>query len=109
MPSIARLLAVGCLTTALASPAESQLAGYYPMGADSLSLTNDDFRILIDAANELLRRSPLGVGATASWRNGQTGSNGTVSVTKTFTRNAMLCHTLVYDDSPRQSHDPRLV
>ena len=100
MPSIARLFPVLSLGVLLAGPAHAQLTGFYPMGADSLSLNNDDFRLMIDAANGLLRQSPLRVGATTNWRNSQSGSNGTIRVTKTFNRKAMLCHTLVYETTP---------
>ena len=72
----------------------------YPIGANSLSLNNADFSLLIDAANGLLRKSPLRIGASTSWRNQQTGSNGTIHVTKTFHRDGMLCHTLSYETIP---------
>jgi surface antigen len=100
MSSILRFSAVMCFGALMVAQAHSQLLGYYPIGADSLSLNNEDFARLIDAANELLRKSPLPVGATTSWHNAQSGSSGTIRVTKTFNRNAMLCHTLTYETTP---------
>lgn len=95
-----RLLAVLCLGTTLAVPGYAQLTGYYPMGADSLSLSNGDFTRLTDAANALLLRSPLPVGTTTSWRNDQTGSSGTIRVVQTFKHGTMLCHKLDYETTP---------
>ena len=100
MPSIVRFLPALSLAVLFAGPAHAQMSGFYPMGADSLSLNNDDFKLMIDAANGLLRQSPLRTGATTNWKNSQSGSNGTIRVAKTFNRNAMLCHTLVYETTP---------
>jgi hypothetical protein len=100
MRSIVRFLPILPIGVLLAGPVHAQLTGFYPMGADSLSLNDDDFRLMIDAANGLLRQSPLRTGATTTWKNSQSGSNGTIHVTKTFNRNAMLCHTLVYETLP---------
>src|SRR6202008_2746134 len=76
MPSIVRFLPALSLAVLFAGPAHAQLSGFYPMGADSLSLNNDDFKLMIDAANGLLRQSPLRVGATTNWRNSESGSHG---------------------------------
>jgi hypothetical protein len=103
MRSISRLSTALCVGTLLTGLAHAQLSGFYPLGADSLSLNNEDFRMMIDAANDLLRRTPLRTGATTSWRNSQTGSKGTISVTKTFHHNAMPCHTLVYETIPART------
>jgi hypothetical protein len=100
MGYVTRILVALGIGTLLAGPAHAQLSGYYPFGSDALSLNNEDFTRLIGAANGLLRRSPLPVGATASWRNDQTGSNGTIRVARTFRRDAMLCHRLVYETVP---------
>lgn len=100
MGYVQRFSAALCLGTALAAPAHAQLTGYYPLGSDALSLTNGDFMQLIDAANGLLRRSPLPVGAATSWRNDKTGATGTIRVTQTFQHDAMLCHRLVYETIP---------
>jgi surface antigen len=100
MGYVARSLAALSLGAALAGQTYGQLTGYYPMGADSLSLSNDDFVRMIDAANGLLRRSPLPVGTTTNWQNNQTGSTGTIRVTQTFRHGAMLCHRLVYETTP---------
>jgi hypothetical protein len=100
MHTVFRLSMVICLSILLASKADAQLAGFYPMGADSLSLNNADFSLLVDAANGLLRKSPLRIGTSTSWRNQQTGSNGTIRVTKTFHQDGMLCHTLSYETIP---------
>lgn len=88
------------LSMLFASKGHAQLSAFYPIGADLLSLNNEDFSLLIDAANGLLRKSPLHIGASTSWRNQQTGSNGTIHVTKTFHRDGMLCHTLSYETIP---------
>ena len=100
MGYVTRWLATLCFAVALAVPGHAQLTGYYPFGTDSLSLSNDDFMRLIDAANGLLQRSPLPVGATANWQNNQTGSSGTIRVTKTFLHGSMRCHRLVYETTP---------
>lgn len=103
-----RCLAAAWLGAVLAGPAHAQLTGYYPLSPDGLSLSNDDFAHLIDAANGLLRRSSLAVGSAASWRNDNTGSAGTISVTQTFRHGSMLCHRLVYAtipaDTPPANH-----
>jgi len=88
------------LSMLLTSIGHAQLAGFYPIGADSLSLNNEDFSLLVDAANGLLKTSPLRIGASTSWKNQQTGSNGTIRATKTFHRDGMLCHTLSYETIP---------
>jgi surface antigen len=100
MGYVTRLSAVLCLGAALAVPAHAQLTGPYPFGSDALSLNNDDFARMIEAANGLLRRSPLPVGTTTSWRNDQTGSAGSIGVARTFRHGAMLCHRLVYETVP---------
>ena len=94
------LAAVVCLGSALAVPAYAQLAGYNPFDSTSASRNNDDFMRLIDAANGLLRRSPLSVGATTNWKNNQTGSAVTIHVAKTFRHGSMLCHRLLYETIP---------
>lgn len=99
MPSIVQFLSVLSLGVLLGGSAHAQLTGFYPMGADSLSLNDEDFRLMIDAANGLLRQSPLRTGAETTWKS-QSGSNGSIHVTETFNRNAMLCHTLVYETMP---------
>ena len=100
MQTVFRLSMAIYLSILLASKVDAQLAGFYPIGADSLSLNNADFSMLVDAANGLLRRSPLRIGASTSWRNQQTGSNGTIRVTKTFHQDGMLCHMLSYETIP---------
>ena len=100
MGYVTGLLGIVCLGIALAVPGYAQLTGYYPMGADSLSLSNDDFVRLTDAANALLLRTSLPVGTTTSWQNTQTGSSGTIRVTRTFTHGSMRCHRLVYETRP---------
>jgi surface antigen len=100
MPSILRLSIIGYLSAAMVSAGHAQLAGFYPIGSDAVSLNNADFSMLIDAANDLLRKPRLANGATTNWRNDQTGSNGTIRVTKTFRDNAMLCHALTYETVP---------
>jgi surface antigen len=97
MGFVSRSFAALCLGSALAVPAQAQLLGYYPFDSDALSLNNEDYMRLIDTANGLLRRSPLPVGTTAGWRNDQTGSAGTIRVTKTFRHGSMVCHQLAYD------------
>ena len=100
MPSIARLSVMVFLGATMVSVGHAQLAGFYPIGSDAVSLNNADFTMLIDAANDLLRRPRLSSGATTTWRNAQTGSSGTIRVTKTFHDDAMLCHTLNYETVP---------
>jgi hypothetical protein len=100
MHTVFRLSMAIYLSILLASKVDAQLTGFYPIGADSLSLNNADFSLLVDAANGLLRKSPLRIGASTSWRNQQTGSNGTIRVTKTFHQDGMLCHTLSYETIP---------
>ncbi len=79
---------------------DAQLSEFYPITGDAVSLDNADFMALIDAANGLLRRPRLSLGDKISWRNGQTGSHGTIVVTNTFHHEAWLCHTLTYNTSP---------
>jgi hypothetical protein len=100
MHTVFRLSMAIYLSILLASKVDAQLTGFYPIGADSLSLNNADFSLLVDAANGLLRKSPLRIGASTSWRNQQTGSNGTIRVKKTFHQDGMLCHTLSYETIP---------
>jgi len=89
-----------CLCGILIGSAHAQLAGFYPMDSSAVSLNNADFTMLVDAANGLLRRPQLANGAATSWRNAQSGSSGTIRVTKTFHEDAMLCHTLTYETIP---------
>jgi hypothetical protein len=84
-------------------PLHAQLAGFYPITSDGVSLSNSDFGLLIDAANGLLRRPHLAQGNSASWDSPQTGSHGTISVAGTFRHQSMLCHTLVYETNPMAS------
>jgi surface antigen len=100
MAHFLRLMLLACLYALLTDRAYAQLTPFYTVGADGVSLNNADFTILVDAANSLLRRPRLANGANASWKNDQTGSHGTVSVTKTFHRDSMLCHTLLYETTP---------
>jgi surface antigen len=103
MSHLVRLtLAVGLSAAALA-PAQAQFTGFYTIGSDGVSLNNDDFKLLIDSANELLRRPNLAQGNRASWQSTQTGSHGTISVTDTFRHGAMPCHTLTYETNPMAS------
>jgi surface antigen len=95
-----RLMILACLCAVLTGRARAQLTPFYTVGADGVSLNNADFTILVDAANGLLLRPRLANGANASWQNDQTGSHGTISVTKTFRRDSMLCHTLSYETTP---------
>jgi surface antigen len=78
----------------------AQFTEFYPVGEGGVSLNNADFRLLVDTANELLRRPRLTKGSTASWRNDQTGSNGTISVTRSFSQQHLPCHTLAYETVP---------
>jgi hypothetical protein len=94
------LTLVVCLSLVLAGTGHAQISPFYTFGANEVSLNNADFGMLIDAANGLLLRPRLAKGASASWRNDQTGSHGTISVTKTFHRGSMLCHTLSYETIP---------
>jgi surface antigen len=100
MSSILRQSIIVYLGAVLVSTGHAQLTAFYPIGADAVSLNNADFTMLIDAANGLLRRPQLSRGAKANWRNEQTGSSGTISVTKTFHEDAMLCHALTYETIP---------
>ena len=95
-----RLMLLACLCAVLTGRARAQLPPFYTVGADGVSLNNADFTILVDTANSLLRRPRLANGATASWQNDQTGSHGTIGVTKTFRHDSMLCHTLLYETTP---------
>ncbi len=95
-----RLMLLACLCAALTDTARAQLTPFYTVGADGVSLNDADFKILVDTANSLLRRRPLANGATASWQNDQTGSHGTIGVTKTFHHDSMVCHTLLYETTP---------
>ena len=95
-----RLMLLACLCAVLTDSARAQLTSFYTVGADGVSLNNADFTRLVDTANSLLRRPRLANGAAASWQNDQTGSHGTIGVTNTFRRDAMLCHTLLYETTP---------
>jgi hypothetical protein len=95
-----RLMLLICLCAVLTDRARAQLTPFYTVGADGVSLNNADFTMLVDTANGLLRRPRLAKGATASWQNDQTGSHGTISVTNTFRKDSMLCHTLSYETIP---------
>jgi surface antigen len=100
MPYTLRLILVVVLIGVLAATGRAQLTSFYPIGEGGISLNNADFSKLVDAANNLLRRPRLANGATTRWENDQTGSSGTISVTKTFSRESMLCHTLSYETVP---------
>jgi surface antigen len=95
-----RLMLLASLSAVLTNTARAQLTPFYTIGADGLSLNDTDFGILVDAANRLLRQPHLAKGTTTSWRNDQSGSHGTISVTNTFHRESMLCHTLSYETIP---------
>ena len=96
-----RLMLTVCLILVLPETGHAQLLNpFYTIGSDDVSLNNADFEMLVDAANGLLRRPRLAKGASASWRNDQTRSHGTINVTKTFHRGAMICHTLSYETVP---------
>jgi surface antigen len=100
MAYVSRSLAALCLSATMTVPAHAQFLGYYPLGADGLSLSNEDYVRLIEAANGLLRQSPLPVGTATTWQNDTTGSGGTIRVTETFQHGSMLCHRLVYETTP---------
>ena len=70
MRSIVRFLPILPIGVLLAGPVHAQLTGFYPMGADSLSLNDDDFRLMIDAANGLLAAAAVAAarGRTCSSR-----------------------------------------
>jgi surface antigen len=95
-----RLMLLACLCAVPTDRARAQLTPFYTVGADGVSLNNADFTILVDTANSLLRRPRLANGAAANWQNDQTGSHGTISVTNTFRKDSMLCHTLSYETIP---------
>jgi surface antigen len=97
-----QLLVVFFSAASLAS-ADAQLAGFYPITGDGVSLNNGDFALLIDAANNLLRRPHLTIGDSTSWHSEQTGSHGTIRVKNTFHHGSMLCRTLVYETNPTAS------
>jgi hypothetical protein len=99
MSYFVRFLLVAC---AIVMPAagRAQLTEFYPVGEGGVSLNNADFTMLVDAANGLLRRPHLAKGSATSWRNDQTGSNGTISVTRSFHEKNMPCHTLTYETIP---------
>jgi hypothetical protein len=88
------------VTPAPLGSAHAQPAGFYPITGDGVSLNNADFELLIDAANDLLRRPHLTNGESTSWHSEQTGSHGTISVTNTFHHGSMLCRTLIYETNP---------
>jgi surface antigen len=100
MSFFVRLIVATNLSVVAPVLAQAQLAGLYPMSSDGVSLNNADFALLIDTANSLLRRPHIVVGDSATWRSDQTGSHGTISVTKTFHRESMLCHALTYETNP---------
>jgi len=97
------------LTIVALHSGHAQLGGFYPITSDGVSLDNGDFALLIDAANGLLRRQHLVKGDNASWRSKRTGSHGTISVTKTFRHDSMLCHTLTYETNPMTSPSANIV
>ena len=100
MPFASRWFLAVCLCVLMTGKGHAQLGGFYPFGADSLSLDNADFGMMIDAANGLLRKTPLRPGDSVGWRNQQTGSNGTILVTDSFRHDRMPCHTLTYETIP---------
>jgi surface antigen len=100
MAHFLRLMLLVCLCAVLTDRARAQLTPFYTIGADGVSLNNADFTLLVDTANTLLRRPSLANGAAARWQNDQSGSHGTISVTNTFHRDSMLCHTLSYETTP---------
>ena len=106
MPHTLRLTLVVVLAGVLATTGRAQFSSFYPFGEGGISLNNADFSKLVDAANDLLRRPRLAKGAAAKWRNDQTGSSGTISVTKTFSRESMPCHTLSYETIPMATPPP---
>jgi hypothetical protein len=94
------LLVIACATVVMPTTGRAQFTEFYPVGEGGVSLNNADFTMLVDTANELLRRPHLANGSTAKWRNDQTGSNGTISVTRSFSQQKMPCHTLAYETLP---------
>ncbi len=59
-------------------------------------LSNEDFSLLIDAGNALLRTSKLAIGDATQWQNPKTGSKGTITVRTTSHWHGLPCHMLVY-------------
>jgi hypothetical protein len=100
MSVVERVALVLCLSFVGVNLSYAQLAGFYPITSDGVSLSNGDFTLLIDTANSLLRQPRLAKGDSASWHSEQTGSHGTISVTDTFRHGSMRCHTLTYETNP---------
>ena len=100
MSHLGKFVLAVCLSMVALNFPRAQLAGFYPITSDGVSLNNAAFALLIDTSNGLLRRPHLATGDSASWRGEQTGSHGMISVTSTFRHQSMLCHTLNYEINP---------
>jgi hypothetical protein len=92
-------LALGsAVSLGLVLPSAAQISPFRSAFANGL--TNDDFQLLRQAANDLLDREHPVPGATEAWRNPGTGSSGTVAIASTFTHGSYVCHQLTYVTTP---------
>ncbi|MGE4046994.1 MAG: hypothetical protein AB7F35_19185 [Acetobacteraceae bacterium] len=81
-------------------PASAQINPFWA-GRNDPRMSAEDNNLLLASIDRLNRRKNVDVGASDSWRNPQTGSHGTSSVTGIFQRSGMTCHRMRHEISTR--------
>jgi surface antigen len=108
MPTLTRF-AVTLAAILLASPmAQAQLSPFKGKGP---KMSGADIALMDRAAEPLFQADPFKPGATASWKNDQTGFSGTVTLMNEKRFQGMLCRNVKYDimNQARQTERPYLV
>src|SRR5271156_2101276 len=89
-------LAVGAvaLGLVLVHPAAAQINPF--RSSQAISLTNDDFQAIGQAATSLLNHETPTVGEVQAWENPRSGSTGTVEIARQFKHGSYGCFALDY-------------
>ena len=69
-------------------------------------LTNEDFRLMNRAAEQLRAKANVPDGTSTEWSNSRTGANGTVTVVNTFHTRGMLCRKMDYSATRNDGQGP---
>jgi surface antigen len=99
-------LTVGVCALALVAAVAPAGAQVSPLGPGAFAVPHADLQLLAQAEAKLYDPA-LKVGATASWRNAQTGDSGTVTLISTFARDAAPCRRLAHEIKVRGIQDVR--
>ncbi|GAN78560.1 hypothetical protein [Acidisphaera rubrifaciens] len=93
----AAMLALAAAGALAAAPAARAQVNPFGFSRSFKGMSQDDSKMLFDAADALNATDPLHVGDTKTWGNMATGDGGTVTVMRIFRSGGMACHTLRYD------------